>query len=238
MASYREHFNTVGEEGLRNARGELGYLSLASHILKAIAPPQGARVLDLGCGDGRVVAALHQLRPDLECVGVDFAEKLIAQAQAEQSGKPGLTFHVRDLARDEVALGAFDCIYSFSVMQYLQPAQYAALNTRLLPALRPGGRVFHLSIPDVSKRVLLFMDDYLNQPSRSWAAATFTLCKVILVDVKRRLIGDRRYGDSVFHDAVELAALSAPRFQAEIIRPGDSWYRFDLRLTPTDPGNG
>ena len=232
MNSYRELFNKADEAALRGVKGEVGCLFLADYILARIAPPPNGRVLDFGCGDGRALAAVRRLRPDLTCVGIDFAEKLVAQAQAENAGTPGLAFHERDLLKDELALGEFDRIYSFSVIQYFSHPHFQSLNLALRTGLRANGEVFHLSIPDLTKRVVLFQDDYLNQRTRSPLAAAARLILMTLVDVKRRLTGDCRYGDSHFHDAEELAALAGPEFRARILRPSDSWYRFDLQLVP------
>lgn len=232
VKSYCAQFNASDETGLRGVKGEVGCLFLADYILGRIAPPPNGRVLDFGCGDGRVLAAVRRLRPDLTCVGTDFAEKLIAQAQAENAETPGLAFHVRDLLKDGLALGEFDRIYSFSVIQYFSPPQLQSLNRALRSGLHANGEVFHLSIPDLTKRVVLFQDDYLNHKTRSPLAAACRLILMTLVDTKRRLAGDRRYGDSLFHDAEELAALAGPEYSAHILRPSDSWYRFDLQLIP------
>lgn len=51
--------------------------------------PEGARILDLGCGTGRVLA---ELQPS-EGVGVDLSEEMISIASARH---PNLTFHVGD----------------------------------------------------------------------------------------------------------------------------------------------
>ena len=42
---------------------------LARHLSSAV--PSGGRMLDVGCGDGSIAAALMQRRPDLEIEGVD-----------------------------------------------------------------------------------------------------------------------------------------------------------------------
>src|SRR5881628_1383283 len=52
--------------------------------------PEGARVLELGCGAGDLLAAL---RPSFG-VGVDFSEAMIAQAR---KAHPNLTFLVGDI---------------------------------------------------------------------------------------------------------------------------------------------
>ena len=73
-ASYREKFNAAAEGDLRGLTGEVGCLTIGDYILRRAAPPNAARSLDLGCGDGGVLKAIARLRPDLECVGVDFAD--------------------------------------------------------------------------------------------------------------------------------------------------------------------
>lgn len=232
MKAYRAKFNASDEAELRGVKGEVGCLFLADYILGRIVPPPNGRVLDFGCGDGRVLAAVRRLRPDLTCVGIDFAENLIAQAQVENADAYGLAFHVRDLLKDELALGEFDRTYSFSVIQYFSPPDFRSLNISLRSGLHAKGEIFHLSIPDLSKRVVLFQDAHLNLQARSPLAAAGRLLLLNLVDTKCRLMGDRSYGDSLFHHAEELAALVEPDFRAHVMRPSDSWYRFDLQLIP------
>ena len=47
--------------------------------------PRGARVLDLATGDGRVMAALRNVRPDLACQGVDLAKEIPAPPAGTRS---------------------------------------------------------------------------------------------------------------------------------------------------------
>jgi SAM-dependent methyltransferase len=68
--------------------------------------PEGLRVLELGCGNGHLLAALKPSHG----VGVDFSEGMIAQAR---QAHPDLTFHVADIEdTDFIASlpGPFDVI--------------------------------------------------------------------------------------------------------------------------------
>src|SRR5262249_43133235 len=56
--------------------------------------PEGARVLELGCGTGDLLAAL---RPSFG-VGVDFSEAMVAQAR---KAHPDLTFLIGDVEDPE-----------------------------------------------------------------------------------------------------------------------------------------
>src|SRR3712207_3534450 len=52
------------------------------------APVAGARVLELGCGDGSNLTAIAFAHPDAQCVGFDTSGAAIAEgrALAEQAG--------------------------------------------------------------------------------------------------------------------------------------------------------
>ncbi len=103
--------------------------------------PRRARILDAGCGPGRVgsflAAAGH------EVVGVDVDPVLIEAAQQDY---PGPTWLVGDLAElDLPARGigeGFDAVVcSGNVMPFLAPGTRREVLARLRNHLRPQGRV-------------------------------------------------------------------------------------------------
>jgi SAM-dependent methyltransferase len=101
--------------------------------------PAGARVLDAGCGTGRVMIRLAELGYD--CVGVDLDESMLAVARKEA---PGLTWIQADLAEFDPAAvdiaADFDLVVAAgNVFPLLAPGTEAAVVTRLAGALRPGG---------------------------------------------------------------------------------------------------
>jgi SAM-dependent methyltransferase len=86
--------------------------------LKFLIPP-GARVLELGCGTGDLLAALE---PSFG-VGVDFSEGMIAQARAAH---PGLTFMVGDVEDADLIRslpGPFDAIVVVDALGTLDDCQ-------------------------------------------------------------------------------------------------------------------
>ena len=101
---------------------------------------RGSRVLDAGCGQGRVGGHLASLGH--EVVGVDVDPVLIAEAEARH---PGARWVVSDLAElDLPAHGIvepFDAIVSAgNVMTFLAPSTRREVLRRLLAHLRPDGR--------------------------------------------------------------------------------------------------
>lgn len=102
---------------------------------------RGARILDAGCGPGRVGSALAQAGH--EVVGVDVDPFLIAAAEHDH---PGPRWLVGDLAElDLPARGisdGFDAIIcAGNVMPFLAPSTRVTVLDRFRTHLRPEGRV-------------------------------------------------------------------------------------------------
>jgi trans-aconitate 2-methyltransferase len=94
------------------------------------------RVLDAGCGTGRVTAALVERLPRGEVVAVDGSPAMVAEAQ-ERLG-PGVEVFVADLL--ELELDApVDAILSTATFHWI--GDHDRLFERLFAALRPGGRI-------------------------------------------------------------------------------------------------
>ncbi|MGW7415183.1 class I SAM-dependent methyltransferase [Streptomyces sp. NPDC054863] len=101
--------------------------------------PSGARVLDAGCGTGRVMIRLSELGYD--CVGADLDASMLEVARAQA---PELPWFQADLAEfDPARLGVaadFDLVVAAgNVLPLLTPGTEATVVDRLAAALRPGG---------------------------------------------------------------------------------------------------
>ena len=130
-AAYVERFRTLAASGFDLA----GEARLVDAML-----PRGSRVLDAGCGPGRVGAVLADAGHTV--VGVDADPVLIAAAEADH---PGPRWIVGDLAElDLPALGIaapFDAIVSAgNVMTFLAPSTRRDVLRRLRAHLAPDGR--------------------------------------------------------------------------------------------------
>ena len=96
------------------------------------------RVLDFGCGTGRL--ALPFARQFESVVGVDISPAMLREAQrnAEAAGLNNITWAPSDDTLSAVQ-GRFDLVHSFITLQHLEPARARALFLRLIDLVDEGG---------------------------------------------------------------------------------------------------
>ena len=130
-AAYVQRFRDLAARGM----DLVGEARLVDAMLR-----RGSRVLDAGCGPGRVGGFLHEAGH--EVVGVDVDPVLIAAAEDDHPGPRWLTSDLAAL--DLPSLGIpepFDAIVSAgNVMTFLAPSTREAVLRRLRAHLRPDGR--------------------------------------------------------------------------------------------------
>ncbi|HEY3497118.1 MAG TPA: class I SAM-dependent methyltransferase [Polyangiaceae bacterium] len=116
---YEERARFVGEAG--------------APLLELLAPRAGERILDLGCGTGKLTRALANTGASV--VGVDSSPEMLAEARAAH---PDLEFA---LERGEALPydGEFDAIFSNAALHWMPRARDVASG--MARALRPGGRL-------------------------------------------------------------------------------------------------
>jgi SAM-dependent methyltransferase len=99
------------------------------------------RVLDLGTGDGRLLALLLADRPGIIGVGLDFSEPMLEAAQERFVGDERVELVKHDLAEPLPggALGPFDAIVSSFAIHHLEHERKRALYGEIFDLLEPGG---------------------------------------------------------------------------------------------------
>jgi 2-polyprenyl-3-methyl-5-hydroxy-6-metoxy-1,4-benzoquinol methylase len=120
--------------------------SLETHILPLVPGltdrlEGGIRVLDAGCGRGRILNRLAELYPQSKFIGMDLSQEAIAYAAAEaaKAGLTNLDFRAVDLSTfDETAdANSFDLITTFDAIH--DQAQPLNVLRGIHRALKPDG---------------------------------------------------------------------------------------------------
>ena len=110
--------------------------AMGREVLERLELRGDERVLDAGCGTGRVTAALLERLPRGEVVAVDGSPAMVTEA-CERLG-PRADVRVADLTELVLELPV-DAILSTATFHWI--ADHDRLFERLFAALRPGGRL-------------------------------------------------------------------------------------------------
>lgn len=124
----------VGRFALGFARGKMTHDPVYAAVLPYVTP--GARVLDVGCGEGYLLALAASVA-DVELVGLDHDASRVAVGRTALADVPRCTLVEGDARIAE--LGQADVITCLDVLHYQAPAAQDALIARLAAALAPGG---------------------------------------------------------------------------------------------------
>jgi len=108
-------------------------------VLLEQVPAGARRILDLGTGDGRLLALLHRDRPEMLGVGLDFSEIMLAEARRRFAGDERVELVKHDLAEPLPALGRFDAVVSSMAIHHLEHERKRALYGEVFGLLAPGG---------------------------------------------------------------------------------------------------
>ncbi|WP_028894045.1 class I SAM-dependent methyltransferase [Syntrophorhabdus aromaticivorans] len=109
-------------------------------LLDKLSPEGNERILDLGCGDGRITADMARRVPQGSVVGFDKSERMITFARRHFSEEsfPNLTFKIKD-AREMDFDGEFDVVFSNAVLHWIHDPLLVLKGIKR--SLKPGGRV-------------------------------------------------------------------------------------------------
>ncbi len=114
------------------------------------------RVLDIGCGDGKITAEIAKRVFKGSVVGIDASSSMIDQAMLDHKNISNLSFcHVNalDISFDQ----EFDVIVSFCALHWIKDQK--KLTQNMYNALKPGGNLLVLMLGDYFP----YVADFLKQ---------------------------------------------------------------------------
>jgi len=125
----------------------------------------GFRVLDAGCGPGKVTSILYTLvQPGGSILGVDYSIERIRHAKRYYSHKHTIDYRLHDLRKPLREAGWFDVIWARFVLEYNRRESLAIIQN-LTDCLKPGGYLClidldynclnHFPLPKEMEKILL-----------------------------------------------------------------------------------
>ena len=118
------------------------YNSTLSHQLRFFGPNFGPRHLEVACGSGTLLDLVLRWRrwkrlPDVEVVGIDYAEPMLAGAFKRFAGKPNVRIEHADATALPFADASFDTINVANAIHCFPDVDGALRDIRRV--LKPGG---------------------------------------------------------------------------------------------------
>lgn len=151
-------FFASGESDMVAFAGALGRVGLR--------PDPAARLLEFGCGVGRVTGHLARQVEHVVAVDISRAHLQLAEERAAAAGLANIDWRQLVSIDDVRGLGEFDYVFSVLVLQHNPPPVMVRLLGDLLARLRPGGVAF-LQVAVYSVGYRFRIDEYLAGGNRT-----------------------------------------------------------------------
>ncbi len=112
-------------------------------LVEHLPSPLG-RVLDVGCGDGRLLGLVRAARPGAWGTAVDFSPTMLTAAAARFHADDDVEVLHHDLDQPFPELGTFDAVVSSFAIHHVDDRRKQALYREVFGLLRPGGAFLNL----------------------------------------------------------------------------------------------
>jgi trans-aconitate 2-methyltransferase len=106
-------------------------------VAARLEPAAGERILDIGCGTGRLTSEIAA-RPGIRVVGLDRSAAMLEEAARQAATLASAPMYVRGDGAALPFVAAFDAVFSAATFHWIP--DHVRLFASVFAALRPGGR--------------------------------------------------------------------------------------------------
>jgi tRNA (cmo5U34)-methyltransferase len=125
---------------------EIPHRQLAESMLLQALPERVERILDLGTGDGRLIALVREAHPEAQALGLDSSVPMMAKAGRRFAASPAVEICLHDLGDPLPHPGPFDAVVSGLAIHHLEDERKRGLFAEVRDLLAPGGVFANLDL--------------------------------------------------------------------------------------------
>lgn len=127
----------------------INYASTIEFLLKSIVPKHNSKIIDIGCGDGRLTRELSFAYRHSSVTGIDFSKRAIAIAKAMNHDISNIEFKALDVINHST-LGEFDIAVLMEVFEHI-PLENCNMFIKGVHNLLRDQGVLYLTVPHQNK---------------------------------------------------------------------------------------
>jgi cyclopropane fatty-acyl-phospholipid synthase-like methyltransferase len=125
---------------------EIPHRDIAEGMLLDALPQQVERFIDLGTGDGRLIALVRERHPGAVAIGIDFSEPMLERAAQRFAHDPLVEILDHDLEEPLPEQTPVDGIVSALAIHHLEHERKRSLFSEIHSLLMPGGVFVNLDL--------------------------------------------------------------------------------------------
>lgn len=125
---------------------EIPHRAIAEEMLLSALPPQTTRFVDLGTGDGRLLALVRSRYSEAEGIGLDSSAPMLDRAHERFNGDSFIELREHDLQERLPEVGVSDAFVSGLAIHHLEDERKEELFGEVHALLAPGGMFANLDL--------------------------------------------------------------------------------------------